>query len=340
MTSSDIIDTAQATMMRESLDLILSNSRELSLTLKTLAKKHKNTPMMGRTHGIHAEPITFGIKFLVWLSEAERNIERLKAAQKNISVGCISGAVGTYSFIPPSVEAYVCEKLGLQPARVSTQTLQRDRHGEVLCVLALISSLCEKIALEMRHLQRTEVLEVQESFKKGQMGSSAMPHKKNPVSFEQICGLSRVIRGNLIASLENLPLWHERDISHSSVERIILPDSFHLCAHIIKRTMILLRNLQVDKKKMKQNMTLTRGLYYSQKLLLFLCDRGLSREEAYKIIQEIAFKVWENPDMNFKEAVLGDRRIRKAADSKDLNKVFDPDYFFKYIDIIYGRFGQ
>jgi adenylosuccinate lyase len=326
--------------MRDSIDLIALSLQNLAGRLKEMAAIHRRTPVMGRTHGVHAEPITFGVKFLVWLAEAERNAARLKAARENAAVGCISGAVGTYAFVPPQVEEYVCRELGLKPAKASTQVLQRDRHAEVLFALTVTSSLCEKICLEMRHLQRTEVLEAEEGFGRGQKGSSAMPHKRNPINFEQVCGLCRILRGNLSAALENIPLWHERDISHSSVERVILPDSFILCHHIINKTEKLLGELTVHQDRMKKNIDLTRGLHYSQRLLLHLCSRGVPREKAYSLVQQAAARVWENPAATFREEVAESREIMDLLGEGGLEEIFDPGYFFRYIDDIYARFGM
>jgi adenylosuccinate lyase len=312
---------------------------ELKLTLVDLAVAHRNTPIMGRTHGVHAEPITFGVKFLVWLSEAERNLKRLQSAKETVSVGCISGAVGTYAFIPPEVEEFVCREMGLTPAMVSTQVLQRDRHAEAIFTLVLTSSLCEKIALEMRHLQRTEVLEAEEGFGGGQKGSSAMPHKKNPINFEQICGLTRVLRGNLTTALENIALWHERDISHSSAERIILPDSFELCYHVLVKTTSQLKKMTFHKDRMAKNLGMTRGLHFSQKLLLALCNEGISRNEAYRMVQGIAMKVWENENLDFPSTVRENEEIKKILSKEKTNEVFDEKDFYKNIDVIYKRFG-
>lgn len=339
VTSSDVVDTSLSLAMKDSFEIILKDVNRLSKVLENLAKEYRNTPVMGRTHGVHAEPTIFGLKFLSWLSQLQRGMEKLLDAQKNVSVGCISGAVGIYSTISPEVEQYVCKKLGLKPAKISTQIIQRDRHVDALFSLTIVSSVCERIALEIRHLQRTEVLEAEESFFMGQKGSSAMPHKKNPVNFEQVCGLCRVLRGNLFASLENVALWHERDISHSSVERIIIPDSFILCDYILSKTAMLLENLRVYPDRMKKNIEITRRLYFSQKLMLALCDAGLSREKAYRLVQKNAMETWEDPSGDFLEVVSRDPKITELIPIHRLKEIFDFDSFFIHVDRIYGRFG-
>jgi len=293
MTSSDVLDTALSVQLKQAGEIILKDLIKLSDVLKKKAKKYKNLTMIGRTHGIHAEPITLGLKFALWYDENNRNIKRIKDAIEIISVGQISGAVGTYEHISPKVEDYVCRKLGLKPAKISTQILQRDRHAQFMSTLAIVASCIDKYATEVRHLQKTEVLELEESFTKGQKGSSAMPHKKNPITSEQLSGLARVIRGNSIAAMENIPLWHERDISHSSVERIIMPDSTILLDYMLNKFISLVENVTVYEKNIKRNLELTKGLIFSQTLLLKLIEKKMKREDAYKIVQTIAMKCWE-----------------------------------------------
>ncbi|OGU26284.1 MAG: adenylosuccinate lyase, partial [Ignavibacteria bacterium GWA2_54_16] len=291
MTSSDVLDTALAVQMKQSAELLLKDLEELKAVLARRAKEHKLTVMVGRTHGIHAEPVTLGLKFALWYAETLRNIDRLRNAAKTISVGQISGAVGTYAYIDPSVERYVCEKLGLQAAPISTQVLQRDRHAEFMSTLAVIGSSLEKFATEIRHLQKTEVLEAEEYFSKGQKGSSAMPHKRNPITCERIAGLSRVLRGNAVAAMENVALWHERDITHSSVERVIVPDSCILLDYMLDQFTKVVDKLIVYPENMRKNIDKTHGLVFSQSVLLALTKKGMKREDAYRIVQSHAMNV-------------------------------------------------
>ena len=292
MTSSDVLDTALAVQLKQASTLILKELKAFQGALKTQALRHKMTPTMGRSHGIHAEPLTFGLKVANWYEEVGRNIERVKRARQSISYGQISGAVGTFACIHPEVEEYVCSKLGLKPAPVSTQIIQRDRHAEFFTTLAIVAGTIDKIATEIRHLQRTEVLEVEEFFSSGQKGSSAMPHKRNPVVSEQMCGLARIVRSNAFAALENMPLWHERDISHSSVERVIGPDSTILIHYMLRKMTSMIERLIVYPENMMRNLKKTEGLIFSQSVLLALVDKGITREEAYKLVQKNAMQSW------------------------------------------------
>jgi adenylosuccinate lyase len=310
----------------------------LKEVLARRAKEFKHTIMIGRTHGIHAEPITFGLKLALWYAETVRNIERLQIALKTISVGKISGAVGTYQHIDPSIERYVCKKLGLQPAPISTQILQRDRHAEFMNVLAVCGCSLEKFATEIRHLQKTEVLEVEEFFSKGQKGSSAMPHKRNPVVCERIAGLARVLRSNALAAMENVALWHERDISHSSVERVIIPDNCILLDFILADMTKIIDNLLVYPDHMTRNLNATRGLIYSQEVMLALTKKGMKREDAYKIVQEQAMKVWKE-EKDFKALLLGSEEIMKLLSPKELEELFDPKRSLKHVDYIFEQVG-
>lgn len=336
LTSSDILDTSLALLMRDASEIIIKDISDLMEVLKKQAIKYKSTPMIGRSHGVHAEPITFGLKFALWYEEMKRNLDRMKRAKEVISVGKLSGAVGTFSNIPPIIEEKVCKKLGLKPEPVATQIVQRDRHAEFLTTLALIAASIEKIALEIRHLQRTEVLEAEEPFSIGQKGSSAMPHKRNPVGCENLTGLARVVRTNALAGIENIALWHERDISHSSVERIIIPDSTILVDYMLCRLRSILDGLHVYPKKMKENMSKSFGLYNSQRVLLKLIDKGLTREEAYDIVQKNAMLSWRK-GIEFKKLLIKDKTVRKYLSSKEINNIFDLNYYFKNIDYIYKR---
>ena len=338
MTSSDVLDTALAVQMKQSAGLLLNALEGLKAILARRAKEFKHTVMIGRTHGIHAEPITFGLKLALWYAETVRNIERLHAAQKIISVGKISGAVGTYQHLDPFVERFVCEKLGLQPAPVSTQILQRDRHAEFMNTLALCGCSLEKIATEIRHLQKTEVLEAEECFSKGQKGSSAMPHKRNPIVCERIAGLARLLRSNALAAMENVALWHERDISHSSVERIIIPDSCIVLDFILADTAKMIDNLLVYPEHMTRNLNATRGLIFSQEVLLALTKKGMKRENAYRLVQEQAMKVWKE-EKEFKALLLGSEEVMKLVSSKELDELFDPKRSLKHVDYIFERAG-
>jgi len=336
MTSSDVLDTALSVQLKQAGEIILKDLLKLNSVLKKKALKYKNLTMIGRTHGIHAEPVTLGLKFALWYDENNRNIKRMKDAVEIVSVGQISGAVGTYEHISPKVEEYVCKKLGLKSTKISTQILQRDRHAQFLSTLAIIASCIEKYATEIRHLQKTEVLELEESFTKGQKGSSAMPHKKNPIVSEQLSGLARVIRGNSLAALENIPLWHERDISHSSVERIIMPDSTILLDYMINKFISLVDNITVYPQNIKKNLELTKGLIFSQTLLLKLIQKKMKREDAYKIVQSIAMKCWETK-VEFRKLVEESKEAMKFLNNKDLQEVFDYKKSQKSIDFIFKR---
>lgn len=338
MTSSDVVDTALSVQMKQAGELLLKDLESLRDVLARRAKEFKMTVMIGRSHGIHAEPTTFGLKLALWFDETRRNIVRLKRAVETISVGQISGAVGTFAHLSPKVEEYVCEKLGLTPALVSTQVIQRDRHAEFLTTLAVVGSSLDKFATEIRHLQRTEVLEAEEFFAKGQKGSSAMPHKRNPVTCEQISGLARVLRGNAQAAMENVPLWHERDISHSSVERIIVPDSCILLDHMLVRFTNIIDTLIVYPENMQKNMEVTHGLLYSQPVLLALTKKGMKREDAYRIVQKHAMEVWQSKK-NFKEVLKSDSEISAVLTDADLDEAFDPKKSLSNVDYIFKRVG-
>lgn len=339
MTSSDVLDTGLAIQMKQSGELLLKDLEGLAGILSRRANEFKYTLMVGRTHGVHAEPITFGLKLALWFDETQRNIRRLKQAIETISFGKISGAVGTYEHIDPFVEKYVCEKLGILPAPVSTQILQRDLHAEFLTTLALVGSSLEKFATEIRHLQRTEVLEAEEYFSKGQKGSSAMPHKRNPVNCERITGLARILRGNAQAAMENISLWHERDISHSSAERIIIPDSCILLDFMLAEFTNIIDKLIVYPENMRRNLELTGGLIFSQKVLLALTKKGMKREDAYTIVQKLAMDVWENKK-DFKELLMRNAAVTKILSPSEIESLFDfkksidkVDYIFKQVGI-------
>ncbi|AEF94608.1 adenylosuccinate lyase [Desulfotomaculum nigrificans CO-1-SRB] len=338
LTSSDVVDTAQSVRMKEAGEILLKRLEKLRSVLLDKAVEHRQTLMIGRTHGIHAEPMTFGLKMLLWVAETERNIERLQKAIKTISVGAISGAVGTYANIDPKVEAYVCRKLGLKPARVSTQILQRDRHAEYLTTMAIIASSLDKFATEIRNLQRTDILEAEEYFNKGQKGSSAMPHKRNPITAENVSGLARVVRANAMAALENVPLWHERDISHSSAERVIIPDSTTALDFMLYRFTGIMEKLLVYPENMKRNLEKTLGLVFSQRVLLALVDKGLTRERAYELVQRNAMEAWHS-GKKFKDLLLADQDIMALLTPEELAGLFDYSYHLKHIDDIYARFG-
>lgn len=336
MTSSDVLDTTLALQMKQAGELILAKMNDLIDILKQKAVAHKDTVMVGRSHGVHAEPITFGFKLAVWYSEMLRNRNRLQNAIRTISAGKISGAVGTFDHLDPSVEEYVCQRLGIQPAAVSTQILQRDRHAEYFSAIALAGATLEKIALEIRHLQRTEVLEAEEPFGSGQKGSSAMPHKKNPIISERICGMARILRGNLLAALENVALWHERDISHSSVERVIAPDSTIALYYMLEKTRQLIDGLVVHPERMKANLESTHGLIYSQAVLLNLVDKGLSREKAYQIVQRNSMNVWKN-NSSLLEELKKDGECSGHLSDEELERIFDLKTRLKNIDTIFKR---
>jgi len=336
LTSTDVVDTAQALLVREASDLIEGELLNLLETLRSQALRYKNTVMIGRTHGVHAEPTTFGLKLAVWYTEMQRHLERFRHARRNLEVGKISGPVGSFTHLPPEVEEAVCRKLGIAFAPVSTQTLQRDRHAEYLAGLALIAATYDKIATEIRHLQRTEVGEAAEPFAKGQKGSSAMPHKRNPVTCEQICGLSRVVRSNAFVALDNVPLWHERDISHSSAERVILPDSTTLIHYLTVKLNGILANLVVDAERMKSNLELTGGLIYSGRLLLELVRRGVLRETAYQWVQRNAMRVWDEK-ADFLELVLADEDIRRHLSEEEIRQTFDWRQALRNVDRVFQR---
>lgn len=336
LTSSDVLDTSLALLMSEAADIIINDINELLEVLKIRTYEFKDTVMIGRSHGIHAEPITFGLKLALWYDEMRRNLERVERAKERISYGKLSGAVGTYSNIDPRIEEYVCKKLGLKPIPVSSQIIQRDRHAEYLATLAIVAGSIDKFAIEIRHLQRTEVLEAEESFERGQKGSSAMPHKRNPIGCENLSGLARVVRANALASFENIPLWHERDISHSSVERIIIPDSTIVIDFMLVRFKNIIKNLIVYPDNMKKNLMLTRGLVFSQKVLLELTGKGISRENAYRLVQSKAMEVWERGG-DFRERLKSDKDIRKYLSEKEIDRCFDLKYYLRNINRIFER---
>lgn len=337
LTSTDVVDTAQSLRLRQAGKLILAELDQLIETLKTLAREHRNTVMQGRTHGVHAEPITLGLKFLVSYQEMRRNRARVEQALAEVTVGKISGAVGTHAHTGPEFEEKICENLGLKPAEVATQVLQRDRHAAFVSALAVLGGTIEKIAVEIRHLQRTEVRELEEPFAKGQKGSSAMPHKRNPVKCEQLTGLSRLVRGYALAAMENQPLWHERDISHSSAERVLLADSTTLIHYMTRLLNKVLSGLHIYPDTMRTNMEKTRGLLFSQKILLAIVDKGLTREEAYEIVQTAAMNTWADPQKNLKAEVLADSR--NPLSEQELTEIMDYKHYLKYLDDIYARTG-
>ncbi len=336
MTSSDVLDTALAVQLQESADLILAQLKKFRAVLKKQARRYKNTPTVGRSHGIHAEPTSFGLKLANWYEEVGRNIERMLQARKSISVGQISGAVGVFASIDPSVEAYVCKKLKLKPAPVSSQIIQRDRHAEYFTTLAIVAGTLDKFAVEIRHLQRTEVLEAEEFFSKDQKGSSAMPHKRNPVVSEQMSGLARLVRGNALAAMENMPLWHERDISHSSVERVIGPDSTILVHYMLTKMTRLMDQLLVYPKNMKKNLEQTGGLIFSEHVLLALTRKGVVRDQAYRMVQRNAMQVWEQGG-DFPALLKQDKDIKKHLTDKEIDKAFDMKNHLKNVNKIFNR---
>jgi len=336
LTSSDVLDTSLASLMRKAGDIIIRDIRALLVVLRKQALRHKKTVMIGRSHGVHAEPVTFGLKMAIWHEEMQRNLERMLRARDVISAGKVSGAVGTFANIDPSVERHVCKKLGLRPEPAATQVVQRDRHAEYLLALALIASSLEKFSVELRHLQRTEVLEAEEFFSEGQKGSSAMPHKRNPISAENLTGLARVVRANALASLENIPLWHERDISHSSVERIIIPDSTILIDYMLARFTRLVEKLFVYPKNMQRNMQLSRGLHHSETVMLALVEKGLARETAYSYVQRNAMDVWKHGG-DFLERLKRDPDIRKHLAPRELDRCFDLSHTLRKVDYIFKR---
>jgi len=338
LTSYDMVDTALSVNMKKAGNLIVDRLVQLYRAILEKAGEYRYTLMMGRTHGVHAEPITFGLKMLLWADEVQRCRERMEKAVDTISVGKLSGAVGTYATIDPAVEEYVCRKLSLRPAPVSTQVLQRDRHAEYLTTIAVIGSSLEKFAQEIRHLQRTEVLEAEEFFAQGQKGSSAMPHKRNPIVTERICGMARLLRGNAAAALENVALWHERDISHSSVERVIIPDSTTTLHYMLVKATEMIKNLLVYPERMEKNIRSSYGLVFSQRILLALIETGLSREEAYALVQRNAMRAWsENRD--FLVLLKDDSGVTRHLPVAEIERIFDYGYYLKHIDNIYARFG-
>ena len=340
LTSSDVVDTANALLLKDSATLILEDLDRLGIVLRRRAKEFKNARMIGRTHGIHAEPTTFGLVLALYYAENERNKERMRRARETVSYGKISGAVGTFASLDPEVEERVCEKLALKHAPISTQVIQRDRYAEFLSTLAIIASSMEKIALEVRHLQRTEVREVEEPFSAGQKGSSAMPHKRNPVTSEQICGLARVVRANAQAALENVALWHERDISHSSVERVILPDSCILVDYLINKTEWLIDGLAVYPSRMRANLESLTGVTSSGQLLLELTRKGVSREDSYAMVQPLAMRVWDE-GANFRELVASDPQITEKLSKEEIDGLFDVEHQLRNVEKIFVRvFGE
>jgi adenylosuccinate lyase len=338
MTSSDVLDTCLAVQSKQAGTLILEKLKQLASVLAERAKEFKYTVCVGRSHGVHAEPTTFGLKLALWFDECQRNIKRLGNAIEEISYGKISGAVGTFEHIPPYVEEYVCSKLGLKPSPISTQVVQRDRHSFFINTLAIIGSMLEKIATEIRHLQRTEVLEAEEYFSKGQKGSSAMPHKRNPITSENICGQARLLRSYIIPAIENNTLWHERDISHSSVERIIFPDATVSLYYILTKSVELIKNLVVYPENMKRNLELTNGLIYSQKVLLALMKKGVQRQQAYQLVQSSSLESWEK-QIPFKTTLCSNKEVLKYLSIDEIDGLFSYDEIFKNVDYIYKRVG-
>lgn len=336
LTSSDVVDTAQAIQMREACDLILSDLDAACEAVRERAFEHRGTPMIGRTHGVHAEPMTFGLKLALWYAELGRNIARVRRAQEAIRVGKISGAVGTFAHLDPAIEADVCARLGLDAAPISSQVIQRDRHAELLSTLAITAASLEKFALEIRGLQKTEIGEVEEPFGKGQKGSSAMPHKRNPIGCEQIVGLARLIRANASAAMENIALWHERDISHSSVERVILPDSFIALDHMLRRFTRIVNGLVVYPDQMRQNLERSRGVIFSGQVLLELARRGISRERAYEWVQRSAMRAFEE-QTDFKSLLLADADVANVLTAEEVEKAFDLDEQLRNVDAIFAR---
>lgn len=338
LTSTDVVDTALSYLIKQANDILLKDLENFVEILKNKALEHKYTVMMGRTHGVHAEPTTFGLKLALWYEEMKRNLERFKQAAAGIEFGKMSGAVGTFANIDPFVEKYVCEKLGIQPAPVSTQTLQRDRHAYYMSAIALIATSIEKFAVEIRGLQKSETREVEEFFAKGQKGSSAMPHKRNPIGSENMTGLARVIRGYMLTAYENVPLWHERDISHSSAERIIIPDATIALNYMLNRFGNIVKNLTVFPENMKRNMDRTFGIIYSQRVLLALIDKGLTREEAYDTVQPKAMEAWET-QVHFRNIIEADEKITSKLTPAEIEDCFDYNHHLKHVDTIFERCG-
>jgi adenylosuccinate lyase len=338
LTSTDVVDTALGYLIKQANEILLKDLNNFIEILKNKAIEHKQTIMMGRTHGVHAEPTTFGLKLALWYAEMERNLERFKSATESVEFGKMSGAVGTFANIDPFIEAYVCEKLGTKAAPISTQTLQRDRHAQYMSTLALIATSIEKMATEIRGLQKSETREVEESFGKGQKGSSAMPHKRNPIGSENMTGLARVIRGHMVTAYENVSLWHERDISHSSAERIIIPDATMLLNYMLNRFGGIVKNLTVFPENMKTNMTRTFGLIYSQRVLLTLIDKGMKREEAYDLVQSKAMEAWEK-QVQFKGLIENEATIKATLSQSEIDECFDYNHHMKNVDTIFERVG-
>ena len=339
LTSSDVLDTALALQLVASLDIILGRLEQLSQAIRFQAQKHRDTVMIGRSHGIHAEPITFGFKLAGWLAEVCRNRDRLVRLRQEIAVGKISGAVGTYANIDPKIEAIASQKLGLRPDTASTQVISRDRHADYVQQFALLGATIERFAVEIRNLQRTDVLEVEEFFSKGQKGSSAMPHKRNPIRSERLTGMARILRGHAVAALENVALWHERDISHSSVERVILPDVCILTHFMLVEITDLVKNLLVYPENMKRNMNLYGGVVFSQRVLLTLVGKGMNREEAYSIVQSCAHEAWNKPEGDFHALIAKDARVTSQLTPEEIEACFDPQHHLKHLDEIYQRLG-
>ncbi|MCQ9208112.1 MAG: adenylosuccinate lyase [Omnitrophica bacterium] len=338
LTSNDLLDTVLALNLKEAAKILVEDLKKLLVSCSRRAKQYKRTICVGRTHGIHAEPITFGLKLALFYDEMKRNLKRLEQAQEGISYGKISGAVGTYAHLDPSVEAYVCKKLNLKPAGITTQVIPRDRHAQFITVLSLIASSLERFAQEIRHLQRSEVAEVLEPFTKTQKGSSAMPHKRNPILCERVSGLARVLRGNAQVALENIALWHERDISHSSAERIIIPDSTILLDYMLQKVNWIVGNLVVYPEKMKENLEKTRGLIFSQRVLLALMEKGVSRTESYDLVQRAASCVWES-DLKFKDVLMNDARIQRHLKTREIEDCFNLKYYLRFVDKIFKKIG-
>ncbi|MBR8836080.1 MAG: adenylosuccinate lyase [Stigonema ocellatum SAG 48.90 = DSM 106950] len=339
LTSSDVLDTALALQLVASLDVLRQRLEDLIDAIRQKAKEHRHTVMIGRSHGIHAEPITFGFKLAGWLAEVLRHQERLTNLRETIAVGKISGAVGTYANVEPQVEAIACEKLGLKPDTASTQVISRDRHADYVQQLALLAASIERFAVEIRNLQRTDVLEVEEFFAKGQKGSSAMPHKRNPIRAERLTGMARIIRSHAVAALENVALWHERDISHSSVERVILPDACILTHFMLKEMTNLVNNLLVYPENMERNMNCYGGVVFSQRVLLALVDKGMSREEAYAIVQSCAHAAWNKPNGNFHDLISKDPHVTQKLSATEIEACFDPQHNLRHLEQVYQRLG-
>jgi adenylosuccinate lyase len=337
MTSSDVLDTALALQMVASIDVLLARVEDLIQAIRYQASKHRNTVAIGRSHGIHAEPITFGFKLAGWLAEMLRNRDRLVQTRKSVAVGKVSGAVGTYANIEPRVEALACQQLGLRPDTASTQVVSRDVHAELMQVLALVGAAIERYSVEIRNLQRTDVLEVEEFFAKGQKGSSAMPHKRNPIRSERLTGMARILRGNAMAALENIALWHERDISHSSVERICMPDSFILLHFMLVETTDLIKNLLVYPENMARNLNCYGGVVFSQRVLLTLVGKGLAREEAYRLVQSNAHIAWNQPSGNFRELIEADDKIKSLLSAEEIAECFNPQHHLEHLETVYQR---